>query len=137
VSERPFTTNQYLKPSLFEILPIKRSFRQHVDFKSAQRSIMAKRSPEDAVTPISGSAARNPTRSLQAPVFSQPEPTEDPKIFRVKHPSDADAYKAIDQLNKEHKLQPMAFPKPRGDSAEPRLTLTEIFGSKKAVKTIE
>lgn len=98
---------------------------------------MAKRLPEDTGTPISSSAARSPTRSLQMPVFAQPEPTEDPKIFRVKHPSDADAYKAIDQLNKEHKLQPMAFPKPRGDDTEPKLTLAEIFGSKKAIKIIE
>jgi hypothetical protein len=32
-------------------------------------------------------------RSLGGPVFSQPEPTSDPSMFRVNHPSDDAAYK--------------------------------------------
>jgi hypothetical protein len=71
-------------------------------------------------------------RILQAPVFAQPEPTEDPSIFKIKHPSDNDAYQAIDQLNKEGKIQPMPFPKPRGKGSEPQLTLTDVFGGNAA-----
>ena len=68
-------------------------------------------------------ATRNPAR----PVFAQPEPTEDPKHFRIKHASDAQAYKAIDTLNAEHKLKAMAFPPPRGGD-EPQLTLEQVLG---------
>ena len=68
-------------------------------------------------------ATRNPAR----PVFAQPEPTEDPKHFRIKHASDAQAYKAIDKLNAEHKLKAMAFPAPRGGD-EPQLTLQQVLG---------
>jgi len=71
--------------------------------------------------------ARTP-RSLDAPVFSQPAPTADPTIFKIKHPSDGAAYKIIDQLNKEHRLQAMPFPMPRGAGPEPQLTLTKVFG---------
>src|SRR3984885_1971791 len=76
-------------------------------------------------------------RLLEAPVFSQPQPTPDPKTFKVKHPSDNDAYKAIDKLNAEHKLHALPFPAPRG-GAEPQLTLTEVFaGNKRAIDTIK
>jgi len=51
---------------------------------------------------------------LAAPVFAQPEPTPDPSIFKIKHPSDAAAYKLIDELNAEHKIVPLPFPLPRG-----------------------
>jgi hypothetical protein len=61
-------------------------------------------------------------------VFAQPQPTADPTIFKVKHPSDADAYKVIDQLNKEGKIQPLPFPLPRGNAPEPRLSLDDVFG---------
>jgi len=61
-------------------------------------------------------------------VFAQPEPTAEPTIFKVKHPSDGPAYKAIDQLNAEHKLQAMPFQRPRGTSPEPRLSLAEVLG---------
>jgi hypothetical protein len=27
-------------------------------------------------------------RTLDAPVFAQPEPTPDPSVFKIKHPSD-------------------------------------------------
>ena len=67
-------------------------------------------------------------RQLAAPVFAQPEPTADPTIFKIKHPSDADAYKEIDALNAEHKIQALPFPPPRGKSAEPQLTLAEVLG---------
>ena len=66
-------------------------------------------------------------RQLQQPVFAQPEPTPDPTLFRVRHPSDAPAYKIIDELNREHKIAPLPFPPPRG-LPEPRLTLTEVLG---------
>jgi hypothetical protein len=78
-----------------------------------------------------------PGRLLESPVFSQPQPTPDPKTFKVKHPSDNDAYKAIDKLNAEHKLHALPFPAPRG-GAEPRLTLAEVFaGNKRAIDTIK
>jgi hypothetical protein len=68
-----------------------------------------------------------PNRSVGHPVFAQPEPTADPATFRIKHASDNAAYKSIDALNKEHKLQPLPFPAPRG-GVEPQLTLEEVFG---------
>src|SRR5215469_15047795 len=37
-----------------------------------------------------------PSRLLSGPVFSQPQPTPDPTIFKVRHPSDGPAYKEID-----------------------------------------
>jgi Calcineurin-like phosphoesterase len=86
---------------------------------------MAK-SPADAPDGGNNGPVR-PTRSLKTPNFGQPRPTEDPKIFRVKHPSDGDAYKALDELNEEHKLQAKPFPAPRGGT-EPRLTLEDVFG---------
>ena len=76
-------------------------------------------------------------RILAGPVFSQPVPTADPGVFTIKHPSDNDAYAIVDQLNKEGKLQAMPFPPPRGGAAEPRLTLTEVFGGHQgAIDTI-
>jgi hypothetical protein len=66
---------------------------------------------------------------LAAPVFAQPEPTPDPSTFKVKHPSDAAAYKLIDQLNAEHKINPLPFPMPRGGLPEPRLSLNQVFGA--------
>lgn len=70
-------------------------------------------------------------RPVDQPVFAQPEPTADPTKFRVKHPSDGPAYKQIDQLNREHKIQPLPFPPPRG-GIEPHLTLAEVFGGNTA-----
>jgi hypothetical protein len=66
-------------------------------------------------------------RVLAQPVFSQPQATPDPAVFRVPHPSDDAAYKEIDKLNAEHKLFPLPFPTPRG-GVEPTLTLAEVMG---------
>src|SRR5262249_34382650 len=71
----------------------------------------------------------HPERKLANPVFAQPQPTPDPTTFLVKHPSDKDAYNAIDELNREHKIEARPFPKPRGAGPEPQLTLGEVFGS--------
>jgi hypothetical protein len=68
-----------------------------------------------------------PGPDQRAPSFAQPQPGPDPTEFVIHHPSDSDAYRRIDKLNKEHKLRPMAFPAPRGGT-EPRLTLTDIYG---------
>jgi hypothetical protein len=76
----------------------------------------------------SGSATAA-ARLLANPVFAQPEPTADPTVFKIKHPSDAAAYKEIDTLNAEHKVQPLSFPPPRGPGPEPQLTLAQVFGS--------
>ncbi len=77
-------------------------------------------------------------RQLDTPVFAQPEPTADPSTFRIKHPSDKEAYHRIDELNKKHRVQPLPFPPPRGDDPEPRLTLQDVFGGgKKPIDTIE
>jgi hypothetical protein len=75
------------------------------------------------------------TTAIGAPVFAQPTPSTDPTVFVVTHPSDNDAYKEIDKLNKEHKLFPMPFPDPR-DLPEPILTLAQILDSDTAVATI-
>jgi len=81
--------------------------------------------------------AADAPRKLAAPRFAQPEPTEDPSIFKLKHPSDNDAYKIIDQLNAEGKLHARPFPAPRGRATEPRLTLGDVFGpNAAAVKRI-
>lgn len=85
-----------------------------------------------------GQPAAAQPRVLNTPVFAQPEPTADPKIFRIKHPSDTEAYKEIDQLNAEHALHPLPFPPPRGDGPEPQLTLAAVFGNNEnAIATIE
>lgn len=77
-------------------------------------------------------------RVLKSPVFAQPEPTADPGVFKIKHPSDDAAYKIIDKLNSEHKVEPLPFPAPRGKAKEPQLTLLEVFGgNQKAIDTIE
>jgi hypothetical protein len=79
---------------------------------------------------------RTAGRELERPVFAQPEPTPDPQTFRVNHPSDAAAYQEIDQLNKEHRIQALPFPAPRGGT-EPRLTLQQVLGgSQTAIDTI-
>ena len=78
--------------------------------------------------PSPGRGPPPPPRVVSNPVFAQPQPTADPTIFKVKHPSDADAYKLIDQLNKEGKIQPLPFPLPRGNIPEPQLTLGDVFG---------
>src|SRR5271155_474128 len=78
---------------------------------------------------------REPTqaapRVLSKPVFAQPQPTPDPKVFEANPPSDNAAYKQIDQLNREHKLAPLPFPAPRG-LPEPRLTLAAVLGDNEA-----
>jgi hypothetical protein len=79
-----------------------------------------------ASAPSNGPSA--PTRRLKQPVFSQPQPTPDPSTFRIRHPSDKDAYEAIDELNAEHKLKPMPFPSPRG-APEPTVTLGAALGA--------
>jgi hypothetical protein len=71
-------------------------------------------------------------RVLATPVFSQPQPTPDPQTFVVRHASDTAAYKAIDELNKEHKLKALPFPAPRGGT-EPRLTLADVIGNNQAL----
>ena len=63
---------------------------------------------------------------MEHPVFAQPTPTPDPSQFVVQHPSDGPAYQQIDALNREHKLEPIAFPDPRG-LPEPRLTLAAVL----------
>jgi hypothetical protein len=101
--------------------------------QATQRKTMEAAPPDPAVTATPSVLA---PRELAKPVFSQPEPTPDPTVFRVKHPSDATAYKEIDKLNAEHKLLPLPFPAPRG-GVEPRLTLEQVFGgNRRAIKNI-
>src|ERR1700722_11744571 len=79
-----------------------------------------------------------PARRLATPGVAHPEPTPDPSTFKIKHPSDNDAYKVIDQLNAEHKIHPLPFPLPRGADVEPQLNLTQVFGGHKAaIKRIQ
>jgi Calcineurin-like phosphoesterase len=79
------------------------------------------------------SAAINNTGATEVdhPVFGQPQPTPDPKRFETKHPSDGNAYKQIDALNREHKLAALPFPAPRG-LPEPTLTLAAVLGKNPA-----
>jgi hypothetical protein len=98
-------------------------------FRSAEEAQLAKHPNHPTQDPEDGGAVSPPPRILAGPVFAQPQPTADPNIFRIKHPSDNDAYKIIDQLNAEHKLQPMAFPLPRGGLTEPVLSLDQVFGA--------
>ena len=88
--------------------------------------------------PFTGAGApAGPPRLLAGPVYSQPQPTADPSVFKIMHPSDNAAYAIIDQLNKEGKLQAMPFPTPRGGEPEPMLTLSEVFGgNRNATDTI-
>jgi hypothetical protein len=86
-----------------------------------------KRSRGSQSSPPPGSGGGTP-RPVAGPLFAQPEPTADPKQFKVKHPSDGSAYKQIDELNRQHKIEPLPFPPPRG-AVEPRLTLEQVFGA--------
>jgi hypothetical protein len=81
----------------------------------------------NASTPPSGHLAR----SVGHPVFAQPQPTVDPTKFRIRHPSDKEAYREIDELNREHLIKPIPFPPPRG-LPEPWLTLEQVFGGNSA-----
>jgi hypothetical protein len=74
-----------------------------------------------------GASPGGPIRSIGHPVFAQPQSTPDPGTFRIKHASDKEAYAAIDQLNKLHKIQATPFPPPRGGT-EPQLTLQQVLG---------
>jgi hypothetical protein len=87
--------------------------------------------PADPTDPINND---NPT-TIGHPVFGQPDPTPDPTKFVIKHPSDNEAYKEIDELNREHKLEPIPFPAPRG-LPEPQLTLAAVLGSPAAITNI-
>ena len=102
---------------------------------------MATRMSSSSRRPQTSEAIASQPRTLSGPVFAQPEPTADPTIFKIKHPSDSPAYHAIDELNKLHKIQPMPFPRPRGNKAEPQLSLVEVFGGSadaaKAVSAIQ
>jgi hypothetical protein len=86
-----------------------------------------KRSRGSQSSPPPSSGGGTP-RQVAGPLFAQPEPTADPKQFKVKHPSDGSAYKQIDELNRQHKIEPLPFPLPRG-GVEPRLTLEQVFGA--------
>ncbi len=76
--------------------------------------------------------AGDASRTIGKPLFAQPQPTADPKTFRIKHASDKDAYAVLDPLLKAHKLKPMPFPAPRG-GVEPQLTLEQVLGGDKAL----
>jgi hypothetical protein len=71
--------------------------------------------------------ANNPVRKLSGPVFGESKPEAPEASFKTKHASDAAAYKTLDQLARERKVQPLPFPAPRG-GAEPRLGLADVLG---------
>jgi len=84
-------------------------------------------------------AAPADSAALPNPVFSQPQPTDDPTKFVIQHGSDNAAYKSIDALNKAHLLKPIPFPLPRGvtdASPEPVLTFDAIMGNSKSAANI-
>ena len=86
----------------------------------------ARKRASGASSPAPGPGSSAP-RPVKGPLFAQPEATADPTRFKIKHPSDDPAYKEIDELNREHKIQPLPFPAPRG-GVEPQLTLEQVFG---------
>jgi len=71
--------------------------------------------------------ATQPVRKLSGPAFAESQPEAPEQRFQTKHASDAAAYKTLDQLAKEHKVQPLPFPAPRG-GVEPRLALADVLG---------
>ena len=75
------------------------------------------------------------SETVGKPVFAQPQRTDDPDRFSIKHPSDARVYKEIDELNREHKLLPLPFPAPRG-LPEPKLTLAQVLKDPQADQKI-
>jgi hypothetical protein len=89
---------------------------------------MPKTPRKTAPAPVSASTPTPTGRDLDGPVFGQPQPTADPTTFRVPHASDSAAYKTIDKLNAEHKIEPLPFPAPRASGPEPILTLAQILG---------
>lgn len=85
----------------------------------------------------SSTAADPQIAPVTGPSFAQPTFTPDPNKFHVRHLSDTQAYKEIDKLNAEHKLETLPFPAPRG-LPEPVLTLQEVLGgSKQAIAAIQ
>ena len=90
----------------------------------------ARKRASGASSPAPGPGSNAP-RPVKGPLFAQPEATADPTRFKIKHPSDDPAYKEIDELNREHKIQPLPFPPPRG-GIEPQLTLEQVFGGNTA-----
>jgi hypothetical protein len=58
------------------------------------------------------------------PQFAPVDP--DPTAFAVQHPSEAGNYAKIDELNREHKIAPLPFPRSRGGT-EPILTLAQVL----------
>ena len=90
----------------------------------------ARKRARGASSPAPGPGSSAP-RPVKGPLFAQPEATADPTRFKIKHPSDDPAYKEIDELNREHKIQPLPFPAPRG-GIEPQLTLEQVFGGNTA-----
>jgi hypothetical protein len=89
---------------------------------SRKPSHPAKKHPVHKPTPA-------PTPNADQPVFGQPKPTPDPTSFKVPHPSDDGLYKKVD----DKLLQPI--PPPRGTTAEPILTLAEVYGDQGDAKT--
>ncbi|MEW6437524.1 MAG: metallophosphoesterase [Pseudomonadota bacterium] len=79
--------------------------------------------PQDATAPIDNSQPHE----TDGPQFAQPQPSEDPTRFVVKHAPDGTAYREIDALARAHELKPLAFPAARGGT-EPVLTLEDIYG---------
>jgi hypothetical protein len=78
--------------------------------------------PQPAPTPT-------PDPTSPTPVFAQPQPSPDPTAFKVPHPSDNGLYKKVNSKL----LQPI--PVPRGGTAEPILTLAEVYGDQGLAKS--
>lgn len=83
--------------------------------------------PTEAAMPIDNTKSHE----VAQPIFAQPFATVDPTQFVVKHADDAQAYKTLDALNRQHALQPLPFPAPRG-LPEPVLTLAQVLGARGA-----
>jgi hypothetical protein len=74
-----------------------------------------------SVQPVAGIA-------VGTPVFAEPNLTPDPTKYTTPHASDAQAYKELDDLIKQSKFLPLAFPIVP-NTPEPILTLEAALGS--------
>jgi hypothetical protein len=85
--------------------------------------------PYDVPTNPAAPIDNTKPHAVPQPVFGQPVAGVDPTEFQVKHSDDSQAYKTLDALNRQHALQPLPFPAPRG-LPEPVLTLAETLGDR-------
>jgi len=81
-------------------------------------------------TPVTTPAA-NPPRTVNDPIFAEPQMMPDPSDFKKAHASDSNAYGDLDKLTKLHLFNPLPF-RSVPNVAEPVLKLAAAYGSQGA-----